>query len=200
MQLQLYDMAITVIALLFTIVAHEVAHGTMALLMGDTTARDAGRLTPNPLKHLDPVGTLSMILFRFGWAKPVPINPYRFRNRKLGMILVSGAGAAVNLLIAFLCIAFLGHLPFRNAFLDALLQMLLIYNIYFAVFNLLPVPPLDGSKILFTLLPDQLESFFYRYEQYFNFLLIALLISGLAGRVVVPIAQMIMDWMIRIAL
>ncbi len=200
MQLQLYDMAITVIALLFTIVAHEVAHGTMALLMGDTTARDAGRLTPNPLKHLDPVGTLSMILFRFGWAKPVPINPYRFRNRKLGMILVSGAGAAVNLLIAFLCIALLGHLPFRNAFLDALLQMLLIYNIYFAVFNLLPVPPLDGSKILFTLLPDQLESFFYRYEQYFNFLLIALLISGLAGRVVVPIAQMIMDWMIRIAL
>ena len=116
------------------------------------------------------------------------------------MILVSGAGAATNLIIAFLSLILLYRVGVQNIFLNAVLSMLVIYNVYFAVFNLLPVPPLDGSKILFALMPTALERTLYRYESYFNIILIILLVSGIAGRVVFPLAQGIIGWMLGVIL
>ncbi len=198
LDMDLFTILVTAICLMITIVAHELAHGTVALWMGDPTAKNAGRLTLNPLKHLDPIGALSMLLFRFGWAKPVPINPLRFRNRKLGMILVSAAGAFTNLLLAMISIVLLFKLRIENAFILELLNLLVIYNVYFAIFNLLPFPPLDGSKILFTLLPEKVENFFYQYERYFYIILVALLFTGVTGRFLAPAAAFVINWMIRL--
>lgn len=183
----------TVIALLITITMHELAHGAMAYAMGDTTARDQGRLTLNPLAHLDPLGTLSMIFFRFGWAKPVPINPLRFRNRTLGMILVSLAGALMNLTIALIAAFILAHFAPQNAGLNAVLILLFQYNVFFAVFNLMPFPPLDGSKIILSLLPHSIGRKIYAYERYFYMVLVILLVTGILSRFLVPVASAIMQ-------
>lgn len=198
MSINVYDIIITATCLLITIVAHELAHGLTAYAMGDTTARDAGRLTLNPIPHIDPMGALCMLLFRFGWAKPVPINPYRFKKRKLGMILVSAAGAVTNLFLAFISMFILAKMKFHQPILLDLLQYLVIYNVYFAVFNLLPFPPLDGSKILFTLMPGQVEAFFYRYERYFSIILLVLVFTRMLGRFLIPMAQLIISWMLQV--
>lgn len=189
-------MLTTALALLITMTFHELAHGAMALAMGDSTAKEQGRLTLNPLAHLDPMGTLSMLIFRFGWAKPVPINPYRFRQRKLGMILVSFAGAAMNLVIAALSVLLMSRLiaPTNQAY--AFFVLLYQYNVFFAVFNLMPFPPLDGSKILFSFLPSDIERKVYAYERYFYMILVILLVSGALNRVLVPLAQRVMELLI----
>ncbi len=194
------NLLLTILCLLITIVAHELAHGGVAYFMGDTTAKDAGRLTLNPLKHLDPMGTLSMLLFRFGWAKPVPINPNRFRNRKLGMILVAGAGAGMNLVLATLATGLLIYTGQQAADWSMFLQLLILYNVYFAVFNLMPIPPLDGSKILFSFLPGQMEQWLYRYQQFFYILLIIFIFTGNLQRVLFPIANGIIEFLFRIFL
>lgn len=194
------NLLITIACLLITIVAHELAHGGTALLMGDTTARDAGRLSLNPIKHLDPMGTVSMLLFRFGWAKPVPINPWQFRNRKLGMILVSAAGALMNLLLATLSTGLLLYTGHRNAVWAEFLQLMILYNVYFAVFNLMPIPPLDGSKIVFSFLPGHFERTVYRYQHYFYIILLVFVFSGMLQRILVPAANLIIGFLFRIFL
>ncbi len=165
------DLLLIVPVLLFSVVVHEVAHAWQALREGDTTARDLGRLTLNPIPHLDPVGSFLVPLvlyflpgdFLFGWAKPVPVNPRNYRNPRAGDIRVSLAGIVANLGLVALCAlglagltAFQGILPFSGALwanLSAVLTYGIFINLILAYFNLIPVPPLDGSHVLYHLLP-----------------------------------------------
>jgi len=154
--------------LIFSVIIHEIAHGAVASYLGDDTAKLAGRLTLNPIKHLDPIGSVLVPLLLvianagiiFGWAKPVPINPLNFRDQKYGEAKVSLAGPAANLSIALI---FGLILRFTPLFLEVPYEILLIFsyivfiNLLLAVFNLMPIPPLDGSHILFTFLPHSLD-------------------------------------------
>ncbi|MEK7118638.1 MAG: site-2 protease family protein [Patescibacteria group bacterium] len=161
------DAIFSIAILIFSVVAHEISHGYMAQYLGDPTARLAGRLTMNPLKHLDPIGSLLVPLvmalshtgFIFGWAKPVPYNPYNLRDQKWGDTKVALAGPLANFGIAIL---FAAVLRFGGAGLSFdmqwIMQLIVLINIVLAIFNLVPIPPLDGSKVLFNALPLR-----YRY-------------------------------------
>lgn len=156
-----------------------------------------GRLSLNPLKHLDLVGTLSMILFRFGWAKPVPIDSRYFKNHNLGMFFVAIAGIVVNLITAFLAIFIFALLKIDSSitiFIGLLLQKVFIYGIVFAVFNFLPVPPLDGSKIIASFLPFKAQYYLYKYEKYGMIVLIILISTGIINKIMNPI----IDWIVFI--
>ena len=155
------------VPLLYSIVIHELAHGWVAYRMGDPTAKLLGRLSLNPLKHLDPVGTLMLFIFGFGWAKPVPINLSYVRNMRKGLILVSSAGIFANMALAFLTFLLSGFLsPSPSGSLRLLLYYLAQINIILAAFNLIPIPPLDGSKILMGFLSDRYRYALSRLEPY----------------------------------
>lgn len=163
--------------LLFSLTLHELAHALSASWSGDPTARRMGRITLNPLKHLDPWGTLLLLFAGFGWAKPVLIDPRNFRNYRVGLFIVSVAGIVVNLAIALACVLLLRGLDVRpdSVFANVLLYAAAI-NITLAVFNLLPVPPLDGSKIVQSLLPLRWHPFIWRLEANPNYAIVALLL------------------------
>ena len=165
---------------LLCITLHELSHGYVACRLGDTTAKDAGRLTLNPIKHIDIMGLLMMVVFRFGWAKPVPVNMYRFKNPKKGMALTALAGPVSNFLLAFLML-FAAKIIFSGASWtqtnEAILDFMLtvaVLSIGLGLFNLAPIPPLDGSKVLFSVLPDRAYDQLMRYERYGMLLLFAL--------------------------
>lgn len=172
--------------LLLALTLHEFAHGYVAYRLGDPTAKSMGRLTLNPLKHLDPVGTLAFFLIKIGWAKPVPVNPVFFKNPKKDMLWVALAGPATNLALAIACallakgiLLFCLLLPshgFVQKILLIISSMLVAsvwINLVFCIFNFLPIPPLDGSRILTGLLPNKLALGFLKIERYgFIFLLI----------------------------
>ncbi len=193
--LEFYILMIPV--LIISLTFHEYSHGYIAYRLGDNTAKDAGRLTLNPLKHLDPIGTLMMFIARIGWAKPVPVNPSFFRDRKKGMMLTSVAGPLSNLMMAFI-VAFPLQIVIATSFrsIDAgtgvayyLFQFLLLLfyvNINLAIFNLFPIPPLDGSKILSAVLPSEIYFKFMRYEQYIGlaFLVIIMFFKTGFGEVI----------------
>ncbi len=174
---------ITFIILIFSVIVHEVAHGLMAERLGDTTARDEGRITLNPIPHIDPFGSILLPLLLlvahspviFGAAKPVPVNFNNLRPQKLGMVLVSLAGPFSNILLAivFAVIIKLGLTNFYSY--DVLLYGILI-NLVLAFFNLIPIPPLDGSKILAAVLPEQWLEVVFRFERY-GFILLFILLS-----------------------
>jgi Zn-dependent protease len=171
--------ALLAIPLLYSIIIHELAHGWVASLMGDPTAGYMGRLTLNPLKHLDPVGTAMLFIFGFGWAKPVPVNLSLVRNHRLGLIWVSAAGIIANLLLAFLAILILHLLsPPSSGSMGQLLYYLAEINIMLASFNLIPIPPLDGSKIVMGFLPERAQNALARLEPYGFFVIIGLLYLG----------------------
>lgn len=176
-------------ALLLALSFHEYAHGKVASLLGDPTPARQGRLTVNPLAHLDPLGTLLLVIAGFGWAKPVEINPFYFRgNRRRALVLVSLAGPLMNLVLAYLAaFALASWAP--AGYLRALLSWLLLYNVLLAVFNLLPVPPLDGSKVVAGLLPPQAGQFFYQLESYGPFFLLLLVVTGIIGRILDPLVR-----------
>lgn len=167
------------IPLMYSIVLHELAHGWVAWRMGDPTAKSQGRLSLNPLRHLDPVGTIMLFIFGFGWARPVPVNFNYIRDKKKGLILVSSAGIITNMLLAFLAF-FLYRLlsPAPGEVTATLLYYLAQINIILAAFNLIPIPPLDGSKILMGFLPERLRYSLSRLEPYGFFIIIGLLFLG----------------------
>ncbi|WP_136795600.1 site-2 protease family protein [Desulfosediminicola ganghwensis] len=186
--------------ILLALTLHEVAHGLTAYRLGDPTARNAGRLTLNPLKHLDPLGTLIFFIANFGWAKPVPVNPLYFRNVKQGMLLVALAGPATNLVLAVASAIILKVLlaagvagnPSIIGAIYPLMQMLAAsvwINLVLCVLNLLPIPPLDGSKILAGILPNELASSYMKVERYGFIILLVLLFSGLLSKVILPIVS-----------
>jgi Zn-dependent protease len=180
----------SLIILLFSVMIHELAHGYVAYSLGDPTAKYEGRLTLNPLKHLDPFGSIILPLllfiagspFLFGWAKPVPVNPYNFTDKKYGEIKVSVAGPASNLLLAIFFGLILRFVPSEIILMNQGLQIAFSYivaiNIWLAVFNLIPIPPLDGSWILFSFLPDGLHGFKTFLRQYGVVIMVLLIIFG----------------------
>ena len=185
----LTNMILGVVPALFCITLHELSHGYVAFLLGDTTARDAGRLTLNPVRHIDPMGLVMMVVFRFGWAKPVPVNMYRFRNPKRGMALTALAGPGANLLIGvvFLFVYGLLYYPIYVQGVKKLFWVLDMVkttawmSLALMVFNLLPISPLDGSKVLYSFLPDRSYAMLMHYERYGMILLFALVATGVLG-------------------
>ncbi len=175
-------------AFALAISAHEYAHALAANKMGDPTARLSGRLTLEPWAHLDLFGTLALIFFGFGWAKPVPVNPRNFRNMRRGMLLTALAGPAANLVVAFFSalllvfridgVAFLG-----GRYLGLIFEQMFYLNVAFAVFNLLPIPPLDGSQVLMALLPGRAAYAYSRIAPYGVYILLVLVFTGAVGAV-----------------
>ena len=138
----------TLPALLIALTFHEFSHGLAAYYLGDNTAKVRGRLTLNPIKHIDPIGLFTLLVFKFGWAKPVPFNPLNFKNRKWGTLIVALAGPFSNFILAFLSFMLLLLINPVNPLFFIFLNSLFLYNLILCVFNLIPVPPLDGSKII----------------------------------------------------
>ncbi|MDO9515122.1 MAG: site-2 protease family protein [Syntrophales bacterium] len=167
------------VPLLYSVILHELAHGWVAYRMGDPTAKMMGRLSLNPLKHLDPVGTMMLFFVGFGWARPVPVNFANLGGSRRALILVSSAGIIVNTILAFLSILLLRLLaPPEQSIAGTALYYMAQINIILAAFNLIPIPPLDGSKILMGFLPDRLQYSLSRLEPYGFFIIIGLLFLG----------------------
>ena len=184
---KLLTILVLVFCVLLSLSVHELGHGLAAYAMGDYTAKSSGRLSLNPLHHLDPIGAICLFLFGFGWAKPVPVNPYNFKNQKGGMVLTSLAGPFTNFILAFIAqigVAALGSITFRSANIGydiasvfyMICSYMVIMNLGLAIFNLIPVPPLDGSKVLSSVLPTDLYFKYMQYEQ-FGLILLILLIN-----------------------
>jgi len=194
----------TLLILLFSIIIHEVSHGSIAYALGDSTAKNEGRLSLNPLVHIDLVGSILLPLFLsilnmpiIGWAKPVPVNPMNFTDRKWGDLKVSLAGPLSNFTVALifgLIIKFIPSLP--EGFLT-IAAIVVFYNIVLGLFNLIPIPPLDGSHILFSLLPDSFNKFKIFMWQY-GFILLMLLIFIIPGGLnwIFNLAQIILKYII----
>ena len=175
--------------ILLALTFHEYAHAYMAYRYGDDTARQSGRLTLNPLRHLDPLGTIMIFIVHFGWAKPVPVNPNRLRNPKKDMLWISAAGPMANMVLALASgllirvLLTIGVTPDRHTAIGLLFFMVIMslqINLALAIFNILPIAPLDGSKILFALLPVRYEKLIYFLERYGPFILIGLIIFSQA--------------------
>ncbi len=178
------------IVLFTAITVHEYAHGLIAYKLGDPTAKYAGRLSLNPLSHLDPIGALCMVFFRFGWAKPVPINPLYFKDRKRDSAIVALAGPLSNIILTFLSTlvfavyyvyVYLNFPNFVTQFIYTVFMQLAVVNISFAVFNLIPFPPLDGSKILGAFLSYENYGRLLQYERFGFPVLILLSLTGFLG-------------------
>lgn len=186
--------------LLLALTFHEFAHGFVAYRLGDPTAKTAGRLTLNPIKHLDPIGTLAFFFIKIGWAKPVPVNPRYFRNPKKDMLWVALAGPLTNLLLAvvsallakfiWLLASLLSYSVILEAILVPLNAMLIAsvwINLVLCIFNFLPIPPLDGSRILVGLLPHDLARSYLKIEKYGFILILILAFSGVLSKLILPL-------------
>lgn len=195
----LTDAALSAIPVLICITLHECAHGWTALWLGDTTARDMGRLSLNPIKHFDIMGFIMMAFAGFGWAKPVPIDMRRFKNPKAGMAVTAAAGPLMNVLIAVVCLFLYGFaLPalYESTWGYYALEMVArtaTLSVSFAVFNLLPIPPLDGSKVLYSFIPEQAYWKLMRYERFGMLLLIALVFLGALDSTLGVLVSWVMD-------
>ena len=191
------DMIYGIPGLLIAMTVHEYAHARVADNLGDFTPRMNGRLTLNPVAHIDPIGLITLFFAQIGWAKPVPINPNNFDNARQGEMQVSLAGPIANLvtaLVATIAYALCWKYGVNEHWLLMVIRLIIIFNINFAIFNMIPLPPLDGSKVLAALLPGRLA---YRFEtsainRYSFLILIILVFSGILGFIIYPISSFIM--------
>ncbi len=194
--MDILSLILSIPGLLIALTFHEFAHGYAAYRMGDNTARYSGRLSLNPLDHLDIWGTLCLLFFHFGWAKPVPINPANFREQKKGIIIVSLAGPFANFLLAFVCavvckilVRFTATSEIAVFFYQVFLYAE-VMNVGLMVFNLIPIPPLDGSKVLMEFLPPRARYEMYRIERYSGIVLLILVWT----RVLTPVLGTLSGW------
>ncbi|MEK7851567.1 MAG: site-2 protease family protein [Deltaproteobacteria bacterium] len=199
MESYIQQISILALPILLAVTFHEVAHGMVAYRLGDPTAKNAGRLTLNPLAHLDFVGTLVFVITRMiGWAKPVPVNPLYFKNPRKGMLWVALAGPVTNLLLALLSAIFLKWLLTISFPVDSQWWLLLepvsrmaktsvVLNVGLAVFNIIPIPPLDGGRIMVGILPEKQAASYARLESYGFLLLLLLIFSGAVNYIVFPV-------------
>lgn len=189
---------------LICITLHELSHGYVAYRLGDNTARDRGRLTLNPIKHIDIMGFIMMVVFHFGWAKPVPVNMYNFKNPKRGMAITALAGPLCNLLITVVFLALYGaaYIPLYGSAAGSFVLNTLMLTAYcslgLAVFNMLPVPPLDGSKVLYAVIPDKSYYKLMRYEKYGMILMVILVWTGVLGKPVSAAVSFLFDRLVFI--
>lgn len=205
------EMIYEVPGLIIALTVHEYAHAAVAVACGDFTPRLQGRLTLNPITHIDPWGLIALFLFKFGWARPVMINPRNFRNMRRDDLLVSLAGPAANVIAAFaagIVLALLFRFGLMQHWLQAVLWMVILLNVNFAVFNLLPIPPLDGSKILMNILPYDMARQYAQIERYGMVILIIFLLLantqflgsllGLFTRPLLGLIQLVMTVLLQI--
>ncbi len=200
-------LALSIVILLFSVIVHEVMHGLAALKFGDRTAQQMGRLTLNPIPHIDPIGTIllpALLIFTgspilFGWAKPVPVNPLNFRNIRKGELVVSAAGILANFglaIAAAIIYHLLDALPITfPALVGSLLHFTVMINLVLAIFNLLPIPPLDGSKILLSQLPYNLAKEYQKFERYGILILLILLMIPLGPS---SLLQTVLGFLVRL--
>ncbi len=200
MSVSLASILISIPIFIFAMMIHEIAHGWVAYKLGDPTAKFSGRLTLNPISHIDPIGTIllpiTLIMMGspvvFGWAKPVPINFMGLRNPKRDIMLVGAAGPVVNIIFAFVLSAIFRLLPIEHtSLLGEVLFASILVNLILAAFNLIPIPPLDGSRILFSLLPPDLAMKYMSIEPYGFIILFVLIYFGFLDRVVYPLVKIL---------
>ena len=197
----LTDMLLAVVPALICITLHELSHGFVAYKLGDNTAKNMGRLTLNPIKHIDIFGLIMMVVFKFGWAKPVPVNMRNFKNPKRDMAITALAGPVSNVLICCVVLFIYGlvYLPCNLAgteFAGSLLYAVYItayLSIALAIFNIIPIPPLDGSKVLFSLMSDEGYMKLMRYERYGMLLLLALIVTDVLGNPLYAATEFVFD-------
>ena len=197
----LTDMLLAVIPALICITLHELSHGFVAYKLGDNTAKSMGRLTLNPIKHIDIFGLIMMVVLKFGWAKPVPVNMRNFKNPKRDMAITALAGPLSNVLICCVVLFIYGlvYLPCNLAgteFAGSLLYAVYItayLSIALAIFNIIPIPPLDGSKVLFSLMSDESYMKLMRYERYGMLLLLALIVTDVLGNPLYAATEFVFD-------
>ncbi|MBR4933933.1 MAG: site-2 protease family protein [Clostridia bacterium] len=207
----LTELLIRIPVVLTALIVHEIAHGYMAYRLGDPTARNFGRLSMNPLKHLDPIGTLCMLLFKFGWAKPVPINARYFKNPRRDMALTALAGPVANFILGFIGVTLyffssllitinvtdIGFIYNLKVVWLTFLQVWIYLNVYLGVFNMIPVPPLDGSRIFLTFLPPKYYFGIMKYERYIMIGLLIALYLGVLGGVIGFVGDLVIDLMFK---
>lgn len=200
--MQGFDIIFFIVVLILSVIIHEVSHGYIANILGDPTAKLQGRLTLNPIRHIDLFGSIILPLlliimnagFLFGWAKPVPYNPYNLRAGKWGPAIVAGAGPASNLLIAIIFALFISvgsSFGLVSAATIPFLEVIVSINVVLGIFNLIPIPPLDGSKVLFALLPYKLENVKNIMERYSLILLFLLVFVG--WDLIVPVLNFVLN-------
>lgn len=179
----------SMVAIAVAISVHEFGHAYSAHLLGDDTAKMYGRMTLNPAKHLDIMGLIAMLIVHIGWAKPVPVNPNNFKNYKVGNIIVSLAGITANIITAIICIIINKYINMYA--INLIAYYVMVYNVGFAAFNLLPIPPLDGWGVISSFIPYKYNEISYKYESMSSIIFLVLIITGAYSIFVSPISNII---------
>ena len=182
---------VSMVAIAVAISVHEFGHAYSAHLLGDDTAKMYGRMTLNPAKHLDIMGLIAMLIVHIGWAKPVPVNPNNFKNYKVGNVIVSLAGVTANIIISIICVIIKKHVNMYA--ITEITSAIIIYNVSFAAFNLLPIPPLDGWGVISSFIPYKYNEIAYKYESMSSIIFLVLIITGAYSIFRSPIINVIWD-------
>ena len=187
----LSNILVQIVGIAVAISVHEFGHAYSAHLLGDDTAKMYGRMTLNPAKHLDIMGLIAMLIVHIGWAKPVPVNPNNFKNYKVGNVIVSLAGVTANIIISIICVIIKKHVNMYA--ITEITSAIIIYNVSFAAFNLLPIPPLDGWGVISSFIPYKYNEIAYKYESMSSIIFLVLIIIGAYSIFISPIINVIWD-------